>query len=267
MPIPSESVEPKSITAAQYKELKRRAFRFEQQNNDSIVVFPAKGDGTWYRMGGTSALIYLERVVRPLHLSATMRDDTDYNYVFELGMVTIRDVQLLERRIERAKVLDRVMRGGGTVRFKLNFSLTKVQIQELENQEILRRNNLAKIIEPTFSNPELYVEIAHITKRVTEMASKRQDHFAQSVYGRGIVKAAEAWFREYLLMTSEPDGNSIERWQKLRDMTVDLVLRLQIIGELKLWPPDKTAVVARSVLKAKTAIETEIEQREKVKTA
>jgi len=114
---PDEGKPQKVVTASQYKELKRRAFNFEKTNSDSIIIFPTKGDGTWYRMGGTSALLYMNFVMRPLHLSATYRDDTDYHYIFDLGTITVRNLDLIKKRIERAGVLKEMTSGGGSYRF------------------------------------------------------------------------------------------------------------------------------------------------------
>ena len=145
---PDEGVKQRIVTASQYKEVKRRAFNFEKTNKDSIVVYPVKGDGSWYRIGGTSALLYMQFVMRPLHLSATFRDDTDFHYVFELGTITVRNLDMLKRRIERAGVLKEIISGGGSYRFRLNFSLTEKEIADLRQEELFRRERLPKIIEP-----------------------------------------------------------------------------------------------------------------------
>ncbi len=255
---PDEGKPKKVVTASQYKELKRRAFNFEKTNSDSIIIFPTKGDGTWYRMGGTSALLYMNFVMRPLHLSATYRDDTDYHYIFDLGTITVRNLDLIKKRIERAGVLKEMTSGGGSYRFKLNFSITAKEILELRQEEVLRRENLAKIIEPVFMNPELYVALSHITKRVTEMASKRQDHFARSVYGREMVACANSLFENYLMMTNLPNGNDIKKWKSLKKIAILLAVKLQIVAELRLWPPDKCAVIGKEAIEIKRQIDLQI---------
>jgi len=255
---PDEGKPQKVVTASQYKELKRRAFNFEKTNSDSIIIFPTKGDGTWYRMGGTSALLYMNFVMRPLHLSATYRDDTDYHYIFDLGTITVRNLDLIKKRIERAGVLKEMTSGGGSYRFKLNFSVTAKEILELRQEEVFRRENLAKIIEPVFMNPELYVALSHITKRVTEMASKRQDHFARSVYGREMVACANSLFENYLMMTNLPNGNDIKKWKSLRKIAILLAVKLQIVAELRLWPPDKCAVIGKEAIEIKRQIDLQI---------
>lgn len=242
------------INTNTYKELKRRAFEFEKTNKDSIVIFPAKGDGTWYKMGGNSALFYMRYVMGRLHLSANYRDDTDYCYVFDLGTITVRNLELIQKRMERADVLKEVIRGGGSYRYKLKFSHTEKEIEDLRREELFRRERLSKIIEPSFMNPELYVNIAHLAKRCSEMASKRQDHFARSIYGRELVAAANTLFEEYLMMTSIPKENTVENWRKLSEQAVRITVKLQIISELKLWPQDKCAVIGKEAIEINRSI-------------
>lgn len=255
---PDEGVKQRIVTASQYKEVKRRAFNFEKTNKDSIVVYPVKGDGSWYRIGGTSALLYMQFVMRPLHLSATFRDDTDFHYVFELGTITVRNLDMLKRRIERAGVLKEIISGGGSYRFRLNFSLTEKEIADLRQEELFRRERLPKIIEPVVMNPELYVAISHVSKRVFEMTSKRQDQFARSVYGRVMVDCASELFEQYLVMTGCSDGKNIDAWISLGRTALLLAAKLQVIAELKLWPPDKCAVIGKEVLDIKHLINKEI---------
>lgn len=255
---PDDGIPKKVVTASQYKELKRRAFNFEKTNSDSIIIFPTKGDGTWYRMGGTSALLYMNYVMRPLHLSATYRDDTDYQYVFDLGTITVRNLDLIKKRIERAGVLKEMTIGGGSYRFRLNFSLTAKEIMELRQEEVFRRENLAKIIEPSFMNPELYVALTHIAKCVTEMASKRQDHFARSIYGKEMVACANSLFENYLMMTNLSDGKDVKKWISLSKIATLLAVKLQVIAELKLWPPDKCAVIGKEAIEIRRQIDAEV---------
>ena len=94
-------------------------------------------------------------------------------------------------------------------------------------------------------NPELYVKIAHLTKRISEMASKRQDHFARSIYGRELVASANVLFEEYLMMTSYSDRNQVKNWMALSNLAVRITVKLQIVSELKLWPQDKCAVIGK----------------------
>ena len=83
------------ITPKIYNELKKRAFAFEKNDHSSIIVFPARGDGSWYRVGGNSALFYQFLVMDELGLSVNIKADDDYRYKFESGINTINFNQMV----------------------------------------------------------------------------------------------------------------------------------------------------------------------------
>jgi len=129
----------KQSARQRYDKLKAEVAKLEQQNFSRIVAFKSGTSGEWYKIGGNSMLIYYYEVCQKiLNVRPNIQPDTDFSTTnFETGVICVRGLETLEKRLVRAEVLKEKRVGkSGTVVFALKISVPEEVMQKLREETV-----------------------------------------------------------------------------------------------------------------------------------
>ena len=92
-----ELQEQKTLERHASRKAKEEVFKFEQRNHSKIAIF--KSTGTWWKMGGRSALFYHYVISKRLKIKTNLRPDTDVFSNFPHGIVSVKSDDWLREKI------------------------------------------------------------------------------------------------------------------------------------------------------------------------
>ena len=136
--------------------VKAEVFEFEQKNQSKLVAF--RSTDAWWKMGGVSALIYVRQVARRLGKEPQLRPDKDFFSKFDEGIVSIKDIDNLQRDLQAIGI--KLAKDGENIKvFELGYKLTKDEIQKLREEDKLLKAQLNQLLLPKVTMPNLFAHL------------------------------------------------------------------------------------------------------------
>ncbi len=220
-----------------YDTTKNKVVELEKQNVSRIIAFQSDAKGEWYKIGGNSLLLYYFEICQKiLNLHPTIQPDTDFSSAtFPEGVICIRGLAALEKRLARAQVLKTKRAGGNTVVYELNISLPLETLDKLRADLIHSREEALAVVRPKSSlDPEAYDYIRHLERRVYEEARKFNS-FDREYIGLEAIRLAHRMTTVYFDMNtgliSESSG-----WKEIYTLARRLSYDLSTVTDLKICP-------------------------------
>lgn len=216
---------------ARIEEIKAEVLKFEKTNVNRIVLW--RCTGTFWKMGGNSALIYKERIAKRLKMTRLPRlvNDTDFFSKFKTGVISIRDINALEKRLKQLKIYP-VIWQKDYVSFDLGYSLSEAEINALKKLDRTRREQINQIIAPKVTYPDVYSKLKIVQVDIYYMVSG-MDHIGRELVGGSMVQKMRFVMNRYFLMTNGEIAEK-EGLTQMYEGVCDLIYRLGEILELGL---------------------------------
>lgn len=162
----------KEIRAAQsaYEKRKKWVKEFEPTNYTKIVLFrsvPSKKDkeGAWFKMAGHSLEIYVGKLAPRLNLKPRVTTDTDYHNKFREGIVSVRDIDGFEKRMENLKIYrDRKKSTDGIMIFNLGYEVSEEDLRVLRKADETRKKRLNDVVYTKLIAPEVNTGLLEVMR-------------------------------------------------------------------------------------------------------
>ena len=235
------SPEEKRKSYAEYRERKKKIIEFEKTNDRYLALWPASDkdtnkEHTFYNMGGTSAIMYVQEIGPRLKRKPTLRHDMDHgnkSEKFHSGICSIADLDKLTEKlagigIKRAKTKDKDL-----VLFKLNREYPHAEVVEMLKQEQKRVDALNKVIYAKVLHPDIHKQILELKKLIPPKV-KNMDKTYREVIGMELIKTLMNLTRLYSQM-AHGDIDEKEGARKIM-LEADMILEeTSLMNELHLW--------------------------------
>ena len=238
----------------EYSRVKAEVKKLEDNNFSHLIMFGSGKD--WYKMGGNSLYIYYYEIAKKiLGLKPNIQPDTDYSStIFEEGLISFRGVEPLQKKLEKAKVLSDKQVGKNVVMFRLNFSVTKGDIDRFREDFRFERERALTILRPNVVlYPKVYEHIRRVQKRVFEVVRK-MSVFERDYNGLLMAEYSRKIAKYYMLLNSrtlsEKDG-----WKKIYELTNLLIIEISFAAELKEWRQDVAVSIGAELIEIKREAE------------
>lgn len=235
----NEQLSKSSLRASRqlYDAVKTKVIELEKQNTSRIIAFQSDAKGEWHKIGGNSLLLYYFEVCQKiLNLHPSIQSDTDFSAAtFPEGVICVRGLNVLEKRLTLAQVLKEKRVSKRVVVYELNISLPLETLNELRANLIKSREEALAVVRPKSSlDPEAFSYIRHLDSRIYEEVRKL-NAFDRECLGLETCNLTHAMFTTYYEMndglTSEPTG-----WQKIYSYACHVSYNLNTMVERKMCP-------------------------------
>lgn len=248
---------------AVYRKRKLHAQFLETTNNDKIVVFPSV-DAPWYKIGWNSALFYaydIGLIVCKKKSWPVVRKDTDMETRSPEGIVFVKDIDKLVKRLKIANITKYEVTKDGLYIFELNKEYTKSEIKEFKNTYHRKNDELFDMIAIAKPNPELRGLIVQAIKTIFPKCKKMPALYANSV-GIEMINAVIRMNRAYFDLANKRITSKtcfIEIVKAANDVLADLT----IISENDMWSPIEFIEVGGIMADIKMAVARIIKKAER----
>ena len=226
-----------------YEKEKKKVKELEKTNREYLIVFPSKD--SWWKMGGVSALYYNYYLVKHLGRNEKLRPDSDYFSKFSTGVVSINDINQLEKDLWRVKKigLNKDLSTETIKYFNLGYKLSDETVYGMIHmQEILERR-LNQMVMPNSPIPKLYAALRE-GLRLTYITNKETPRVARELLGRQMTERARTTVVNYSLLANRviPRREGLKKiWLSVSMLMSDL----ETMSDLKIWPTKRCVAVGK----------------------
>ena len=228
---------------ARYLKLKAFVLGLEKENYSKLMLIHEKDD--WWKMIGHSAIMYHYEVSKWIGVSSRLRQDTDYDYKSEDGVVCIKDVYKLDKRLAAAKIS--LLDSSNEYRiYNLGKKYTHADIERMKKSQELEWEKVNNIIIPTETFPTLHTSLRELISCIY-FSTRKLEVYAREVIGNPMLTRVSAMLRRYSLVCSGEDG-AIDGYLKEVEKSAKW-LKAQMVGvaELRMLPATTIYRVLRSI--------------------
>ena len=243
---------------SEYEKLKTSVEKVEKNNHSRMYAFRS-GNG-WCKMGWNSALIYTYVVAPMLGVEVKLKKDTDYYCQSPAGIVSIPNVEELEKRLKPLGIKV-VKRTDKAVTFALPRVVTDDELSLLKNAEDEKRKRINQVLQPNDAVPSIWTGLRVVMDKVFkhyDSASYPQ----RAAFDQEMLDTAKAMMLKY---TDFCDG--IVEWGELRDFIYDgtraISKRTLIATEVKVWSLNDATSLAELIDQLKDSVGEEDAKRVK----
>lgn len=228
-----------TISINEYRDNKRKIIQTESDNYNKVVVIPCSGDKDWYEMAEHSALIYQYGVCAKIGKKVRIHVDTNSYYdSYKIGYVRSKTIKPIRDSLKAAELYQSEQKNGHIYIFTLNKTFTKQQIDQFKKAEEKERiRNLSPL--PVHNlDPELYRQLIFVGTRLRQLCTAKLDHPTRNILGDDLLRLIYGLIETYHKLTFFPPAAYAKRIHYLDQMRrdlFDLILKIQIAGELKIW--------------------------------
>lgn len=237
-----------------YQKCKAHAMLMETANYDKIIVFPSI-DAPWYKIGGNSVLFYAYDIAPATFKNKelpTVRPDTDNGIRSDDGIVFVRNIEALIKRLEKAEITKYEVLDDGIYVFQLAREYTKTEVKGLRQIRYQKGNELEDMAVPKRVYPELRGEIVKAIRMVMPKA-KKMDEFYRNTMGMSIAGAVLEMNRVYLELANGRMKFADALTKIVENANVVLEM-LVVIKEVDAWNPVTLVEVGSLMVDIKVAV-------------
>ena len=246
------------LCRARYAALKKRVFDFEQTNFSNLILFSSGKD--WYKMSGHSLLIYKYKIAPITEYRVNILPDTDYtDVIFDEGVVSFRNLDSLQKRLEKSGVFKNILTGGGTAKFELNFTVKPEEIEEWKELLVAEQEKAIALVKPEIIiMPQAYTKMRHVLKRTYEV-TRKLNVIERECGGRAMMDYAKQIVETYLLMNKKMIPEE-EGWQKMLELAEMLQAEIAMGVELKYLTPKAAVGIGEDLISLKRTLNNRIKK-------
>lgn len=237
---------------ATYLQWKAFAIDREKQNYSKLFIIHEKGN--WWKMVGHSAILFHYEVAKWIGMSSKLVPDTDYDHISEDGVVNIKDVYLLDKKLAANHINALDLKGEYRI-YNIGKKFTEADIAALKKAKVLEWERINKIILPKEIFPTLEAGLRELTTKVY-YATRSIDAPLRKVSGDIMLKEVSDLLTEYSLLANKEGGLSqTDYLEQVAEGMATITARMSIIAELRALPEKKIYQILQIISKIKRELE------------
>ena len=246
------------VESKEFHRNKHKLIQLERQNYDRIIVIERTGkkgeDRDWREIGDHSALLYYYQICEPLGEQVNFKNDVDSYYErYEIGLICMNGLTKMRMLIKKSGLYESEQSQGPFRVFKLKKTFTSEDMRRLMQKERKRRKEANEIIKVDFSDPELYICLREVAKKLHKICNEHFDHLSRDTIGRKIVTLADenlTDYRKLCTLSEKKTKEKIELWRKIYYGVRDLAHGVQTATGIEVMNSTDGASVSESLRKA-----------------
>ena len=228
------------------REIKAKVKAQEKENFGYIILFKSKG--TWWKMGGSSALFFCNFVNRDEGENKSPRTDRDSFSKFHEGVVSAPDEGYVERKLGKYGVKKLKRQEKGIRYFKLPKKYTVDEVKLLRSAKGYRDAMMREALFPKAQFPVLQKNLEEIMK-IAYNQVRKDDKVNREFLTMTVLERARATLG--MLVRLEQGGVSEEKvFRKINENIVAQKRDLFIIYELEIWGAETCGKLGERMVEA-----------------
>lgn len=229
-----------------HEALKAEVFEMEKENHNKLIAFISRNN--WYKLGGHSALIYYHRLAKRMDLNPRLNPDTDFFSRFKEGIVSIRNIETLEKNLKQIKIYrnSKLTKPGELYVFDLGYSISDEDLDLMYKDEEIRRKKLNQMVIPKVALPEVYVKMWTVTKMCYEQY-RQMNAVDRQMLGEPINEQILRMQKCFILMANGNRGEVLA----LKEILVaeeEIKCMVKMTMELKVWSIEGTLRITQELV-------------------
>lgn len=227
---------------------KLKAFALEKEKKNYSKLFVIHERENWWKMVGNSAIIFHYEIAKRIRMSSKLVPDSDFDYKSEDGVVNIRNIDILETKLEHNGVNPLDIKPEYRV-FNLGKKYTPSEIANLKKQKELELARVNKMIMPEEIHPVLFMTLRDLL-HTFYFATKDIEPYARKNIVDAMLERVVGLVRNYSLATNSK--KAMDEYLAGLDAELDFLNSQMIaVSELRLQPIDRVYRVLRSIEKVR----------------
>lgn len=226
-----------------HEALKAEVFKMEQGNYDRLILF--RSTGSWWKMGGHSAILYYYKIARRIGRAARLQNDRDFYSRFTEGVVSVRRPEDLVEKLADIGV-ELVTNDKDLKIFKLEKSISKSDYEILAKSEQVKLDKINQIILPKLMRPDLHSNLLNLLRSayfLQRKASNADRVFILDDFLVGVRKMYSCYFMMTKGQITEKEALAI-----INKMAEVALIQLKIMSEVQLWTSDQILRAANALI-------------------
>lgn len=252
------------ISIKKYRQIKLKIRALEETNYDAIYVVPCSGNQNWREVTEHSALIYYYEVCQKLQRRVKFCADTLSFYdQYKIGYIRTLGVDTVRENLKKTGLYKSESEEAEVHVFYLTKRFTKHKMQQLEKAEMARRQENMMPIPAGALNPVLYQLLVRQSTEIYKLCIKRLDRLTRQTNGAIMMKIANGMLESYHLMAmakNAPRGKMIRQYGEMRKQAYLLLLKVQVMGEIRIWDLETCSHLAELVKSVRDLVEQELKK-------
>lgn len=240
-----------------YSDAKATVLKAEE-TNFRYLIFLRSTNG-FYKLTGHSALFYAFGIAPKLDIIVRLNPDGDYSSKSKTGIVSVKNLDSLAEmlktlNIRRVKTKDQT---GNIVAFQLPWTYSEAQLNNFENDNLLRIQKFNRIIMTEDTIPALFVQLSELNKAIFENVRGMGGPVEREALGYDMIKVAAKSERTYIAMSN----GQINKYNGLTAIKTGLNFlksQAKIIADLKIWSPRVCARIGDIMIKVQDILDQEL---------
>lgn len=228
---------------ARYLKLKVFVLGREKENYSKLFLIHEKDH--WWKMIGHSAVMYHYEVSKWIGMSSRLRQDTDYDYKSEDGIVSIRDVYALDQKLTSVNI--GLIKSTNDYRvYNLGKKFTHADIERMRKSQELEWQKVNSIVIPKEVLPTLHTGLRELVTNIY-FATKKLEAYAREIFGQPMLEKAMEMLRDYSLLCAGAKGTTGEYLEKVENEAKWLKAQMMGVAELRMLPAETIYRILRSI--------------------
>lgn len=245
------SAEAGRVQKKSYQDWKAFALEREQDNYSKLFMIHEKKQ--WWKMVGHSAIMFYYEVSNWIHYNCKLHKDSDFENQSEEGIVNIRDVYKLDKKLAAFNI--ELLKATKEYRvYNLGKKFTPGDLEHMKKERDLEWAKVNKVILPKEVFPSLFLLERDLYKNVFHAGQKMPAYVQNRTMNPVTDKVAEL-LREYSFLASENGLSDIGYLDKVKEVMTWCMAQMVLVSELRLLPPEKIFQILSLMGKVKREVE------------
>ncbi|MBQ2672600.1 hypothetical protein IJG01_01335 [Candidatus Saccharibacteria bacterium] len=238
----------KTSIAKRYNDNKMLVMQLEEKNFDKLIFL--RSTHGFYKLVDHSAVFYVFNIAIKLDIMAELRPDGDYTERSKIGIVSIRDVDKVAKKLKSLKILPVKTKDttGDILIYQLPWKYTNKQLDKYINDNTYASQKFNHIVMVENVFPTLFLEINELIKAIYENVRKMPGPIERETLGYDMIKVAAKMKRCYLAICNGK-VNIHDGLEEVRASIDYLKSQIKIIADLKIWVPKVYARIGDILIK------------------
>lgn len=238
----------------EYLERKKKLVEVEAKNYNKIILLEGT-DGYWM-FGGHSAVILAYKVAEKSKMRVGLKRDTDFDYKFEEGVISIQNVPFYVEEIKKSPLVKNCRKTEHAYTFTLKDKISEAEYKLLAKSPELKRQKLENMIVKSHPMPQVNMKVEEVFRTAARLYRKYSDPVGRDLLTRRFVDQARVAHKVVLLIArGEVDKKA--GLKKIEETLSGMMADVMQISILEFWSVGDCTAMSAGIIEAIKALEIE----------
>ena len=240
-----------------YLKRKKVLVPIELNNYDRIIIF--RGTNNYWMIGGHSAIIFANKIGPEIGIRRAVKHDTDYDYKFEDGVISIQSVDYYISQISSTKLIKKTKKEEDVITFFLANKISETEYRLLLRSKELKRQKLEEMIIKSRPMPQVIVRTEEVFKTGFRLYKKYTEPATRTILSERLVDQLRTAHKMVLLVARE-DIKKYDALIKVRTTLSRAMVDVMQLSITEAWSIGDYTAISTQLISSINAIDTELKE-------